>query len=188
MKERKYNNDNPANAKYHIPLIKIKNAIKNYIMQQPKLYKYYNFSIHTQDHDLNLLLDECIERVKYGKTYRSSKLIPKSTFNDAYQNFQKRGILTQTYIKLLEQYFKKGPNRKLLYRHKDSTCSVNKNGSDKVKYNGYKKRKVTNTSIETDANGVVIHSTTNNGNDHDSKIFKKDINVKYFIDDNLMER
>jgi hypothetical protein len=169
MKDRKYNENNIANAKYHIPLIKIREAIKNHIILQPNLYKYYNFSICTQCHDLDLLLDECIERVKYGKTYRSSKLIPKSTFNDAYQNFRKRGILKQTYIKLLEQYFKKGPNRKLLYRHKDSTCSVNKNGSDKVKYNGYKKRKVTNTSIETDANGVVIHSTINNGNEHDSQ-------------------
>ena len=107
MRERKYNENNPANAKYHLPLIKIRDAIKKYIITQPNLYKYYNFSIHTQCHDLDLVLDECIERVKYGKTYRSSKLIPKSTFNDAYQNFRKRGILSQTYIKLLEQYFKK---------------------------------------------------------------------------------
>ena len=64
-----------------------------------------------------------------------------------------------------------------MYRHKDSTCIVNKNGSDKVKYNGYKKRNVTNDSLETDDNGVVIHATLNNGNEHDSKIFKKDIRI-----------
>lgn len=188
IKERKYNENNPANAQYHIPLIKIRNAIKKYIMSQPKLYKYYDFSFHKQEHDLDLLLDESIERVKNGKTYRSSKLIPKTTFNTAYQNFCKRGIMKNTYIELLNMYFKKGPNRKLMYRHKDSTCIVNKNGSDKVKYNGYKKRKVTNASIETDANGVVIHSTLNDGNDHDSKIFQQDVKVDYFIDKDLLER
>ena len=46
IKERKYNENNPANAQYHIPLIKIRNAIKKYIMSQSKLYKYYDFSFH----------------------------------------------------------------------------------------------------------------------------------------------
>jgi hypothetical protein len=186
--KRKYSENNPANAEYHIPLIKIRNAIKYYIQSQPNLYKYYNFSLPAQQHDLDLILDQCIERVKYGYTYRSSKLLPKSTFNDAYQNLQKRNILKKTYIELLEQYFIKGPNRKLLYRYKDSTCVVNKNGSENVKYNKYKKRKVTNVSTETDSNTIVIHSTINDGNMHDSKIFLNDVNVNYFISEDLMER
>ncbi len=32
--ERKYSNDNPANAKYNIPLVHMRNAIKNYIKSQ----------------------------------------------------------------------------------------------------------------------------------------------------------
>lgn len=186
--KRKYDENNPANAKYHIPLIKIRNAIKFYIQSQPNLYKYYNFSLPSQEHDLDLVLDQCIERVKYGYTYRSSKLLPKSTFNDAYQKLQKRGIIKRTYIELLEQYFIKSPNRKLLYRYKDSTCVVNKNGSDNVKYNKYKKRKVTNVSTETDSNTIVIHSTINDGNRNDAQIFLSDLKVNYLINENLMER
>lgn len=65
-------NKNPANTKYHTFLIKIKNAIKKYIQSQPEIYKYYNFSYKSQVQDLDLILDECIKRVKYGNTYRSS--------------------------------------------------------------------------------------------------------------------
>jgi hypothetical protein len=188
MKERKYNENNIANAKYHIPLIKIREAIKCYIKSKPNLIKYYNFSYKTQEHDLNLILDECIERVKNGNTYRSSKRLPKSTFNFHFQNLHKRNILKNTYIELLKEYFKKCPNRKLLYRYKDSTYIVNKNGHENVKYNGYKKRNGTKVSMETDSKGVVIHSTINDGNIHDAKIFIKDTTKSYFIDEDLMER
>ncbi len=125
-----------------------------------------------------MILDESIERVKHGKSYRSSKLLPKSTFNDAYQKLCKRGIIKGTYVELLKKYFVKTPLRKLKYRYKDSTCIVNKNGVDNVKYNKYKKRKVTNVSLETDSLGIVIKSSINDGNIHDSKIFQNDINVK----------
>ena len=53
--------------------------------------------IKSQIHDLDLILDECIERVKYGKTYRSSKfskLLPKSTFNKIYLDLQSAQIKT----------------------------------------------------------------------------------------------
>ena len=169
IKERKYNNDNAANAKCHIPQIKIREAIKYYINSQPNLTKYYDFSYKSQEHNLDLILDECIERVKYGKTYRSSKFIPKSTFHKHFQLLHKRKILKNTYIELLKEYFKKGANRKLLYRYKDTTCIVNKNGKEDVEYNGYKKRKVSKVSLETDSNGVVIHSTINGGNKHDAQ-------------------
>ena len=58
------------------------------------------------------------------------------------KNFIKKNILTNTYIELLNKYFMKAPNRKLKYRYTDTTCIVNKNGKDKVKYNGHKKRNV----------------------------------------------
>ena len=134
------------------------------------------------------LIDECIQRVKHGKAYRASELIPKSTLHDAFEKMQKRSIIKNTYMELLKKYFEKSPSRKLLYRHKDSTCVVNKYGSENVKYNRHKKRKVTNVSLETDSNGVSIHQTINNGNEHDSKIFQKDIKVKYLVDNDLLER
>ena len=91
----KYNNDNPANSKYNLPLIHIRNAIKNYINSKPKLKKYYDFSNKNQEHHLDTILDECIERVKFGKTYRSSKLLPKSTFNDAYKELHKKKYINK---------------------------------------------------------------------------------------------
>ena len=188
IRERKYNEQNPANAKYRTPLIKIRDAIKKYIESQPEIYKYYNFSYKSQKHDLDLILDECVERVKYGKTYRSSKLLPKSTFNKIYLDLHKRDILKNSYIELLKLYFIKGPNRKLMYRFTDTTCIVNKNGSDKVRYNGHKKRKVTKVSLETDSNGVVIKSTLNNGNMNDAKIFINDTTKEYLADKDLLER
>ena len=174
MKERKYNENNIANAEYHIPLIKIREAIKCYIKSKPKLIKHYNFNYKSQCHDLDLILDECIEKVKNGNAYRLSKRLPKSTLNFHYQNLHKRNILRGTYEELLKEYFKKGANRKLLYRYKDTTYIVNKNGKENVKYNGYKKRNGTKVSMETDSNGVVIHSTINDGNIHDAKIFIND--------------
>ena len=102
IKERKYSEQNPANAKHHLKLINIKDAIKKYIQSQPNIYKYYNFTYKSQVHNLDLILDECIERVKNGKTYESSKLLPKSTFNDAFQKLNKRGILKKTYMELLK--------------------------------------------------------------------------------------
>ena len=188
IKERKYSEQNPANAKYHKHLINIKNAIKKYIQSQPEIYKYYNFSYKSQVHDLDLILDEYIKRVKYGSTYRSSIYLPKSTFNKIYLDLHKRNILKNSYIELLKMYFKKSPNRKLMYRFTDTTCFVNKNGKTKVKYNGYKKRKVTKGSLETDSNGVVIKSTLNNGNMNDAKIFTKDISKEYLVDKDLLER
>lgn len=186
--ERKYNEQNPANYKYCQQLIKIRNAIKKYIQLQPNIYKYYNFSYKSQVHDLDLILDECIERVKYGKTYRSSKLLPKSTFNKIYLDLYKRNILKDTYIDLLKTYFYKNPASKLKYRFTDTTCIINKNGSEKVKYNGHKKRKVTKISLETDSKGVVIKSTINNGNANDGKIFINDINESYFVNNDLLEK
>lgn len=188
IKERKYSEQNPANAKYHLPLIKIRNAIKYYIQSQPNIYKYYNFSYKAQVHDLDLILDECIKRVKYGYTYRSSIYLPKSTFNKIYLDLQKRNILKNTYIALLKLYFIKGANRKLLYIHTDTTCIVNKNGSSKVKYNGYKKRKITKVSLVTDANGVPIKITLNCGNMNDAKIFIKDTTKDYLIDNELLDK
>ena len=187
-KENKYSNDNPANAKKNLCLVKIRNVIKIYIYSKPELKKYYDFTYHAQEHRLDLILDECIERVKYGKTYESSKLLPKSTFNDAFQKLNKRGILKKTYMELLKIYFEKGPNGKLRYRFKDSTCIVNKCGSDKVAYNKHKKRKVTNVSTETESKGIIIFSSTNKGNEHDSKIFIKDLKIDYLVDDDLLER
>jgi hypothetical protein len=188
IKERKYSEQNPANAKYHTPLAKIKNAIKKYIQSQPEIYKYYNFSYKSQVHDLDLILDECIKRVKYGNTYRSSIYLPKSTFNKIYLDLHKRNIIKNTYIDLLKLYFKKGANRKLLYRHTDTTCIVNKNGSTKVKYNGYKKRKITKVSLETDANGVAIKITLNFGNMNDAKIFIKDTTKNYLVNKEILEK
>ena len=159
---------------------------------------------------MDLILDECIKRVKYGSTYRSSIYLPKSTFNKIYLDLHKRNILKKSYIELLKMYFKKSPNRKLMYRFTirtllkmyfkkspnrklmyrftDTTCFVNKNGKTKVKYNGYKKRKVTKGSLETDSNGVVIKSTLNNGNMNDARIFIKDISKEYLVDKDLLER
>lgn len=91
-------------------------------------------------------------------------------------------------MELLRVYFIKGTNGKLRYRFKDSTCIVNKCGSDKVAYNRHKKRKVTNVSIETDSKGIVIFSSINGGNEHDSKIFIKDLKVDYLIDNDMLER
>ena len=83
---------------------------------------------------------------------------------------------------------KREQNGKLRYRFKDSTCVVNKYGSDKVAYNKHKKRKVTNVSIETESNGIAIFTSTNNGNMHDSKIFIKDLKKDYLIDEDILER
>ena len=188
IEEKKYNEQNKANPKYHLISDKIKNAIKKYIYSKPKLLKYYNFTYKSQEHHIDLILNECIKRVKSGNTYRSSIYLPKSTFNDAYQKLQKRNILKNTYIELLNLYFKKSPNRKLLYRHRDTTFIVNKNGHDKVEYNGYKKRKGTKVDIETDSNGVVIFSNINNGNINDAKIFKINKDKYYFINEDLRER
>ena len=58
---------------------------------------------------LNKILVPICGWVRYGKSYRSSKFIPKTTFNTSYQNFCKRGIMKNTYIELLNMYFKKGP-------------------------------------------------------------------------------
>ena len=62
-KENKYSNDNPANAKKNLCLVKIRNAIKIYIYSKPELKKYYDFTYHAQEHRLDLILNECIERV-----------------------------------------------------------------------------------------------------------------------------
>lgn len=187
-KKMKYGIDNPANGKYNYLTVKMVKAISNYIKSNEHIYKYYNFSCSKQQHSLDLILYECIRRVTYGSTYRSSFLLPKSTFHDAYTKLIKRNILKNTYVELLHFYFKKSPSRKLMYRFKDTTCIVNKNGSDNVKYNKYKKRKVTKVSLETDAKGVVIHSSINDGTDHDCKVFETDMNVKHLIDDELLKK
>jgi hypothetical protein len=74
-------------------------------------------------------------------------------------------------MELLKTYFEKRANGKLRYIFKDSTCVVNKCGSDKV----------TNVSIETESKGIAIFSSTNNGNKHDSKI-------NYLVDNDILER
>ena len=188
IKEKKYNEENKANPKYHYMIDKLKNAIKSYIYSQPKLLKYYNFTYKRQEHDLDTILIESIKRVKNGDTYKSSMYLPSSTFNDAYQKLHKRKILKNTYIELLKLYFEKGPNRKLLYRHRDTTFIVNKNGHDKVQYNGHKKRKGTKVDLETDANGIVIFSNSNDGNMNDAKIFNLNKDKYYLIDEDLMQR
>ena len=70
----------------------------------------------------------------------------------------------------------------LKYRTTDTTSVVNKCGRENVHYNGCKKRRVTATSIETEATGVPIKITVNDGNEHDSTIFLSDLEKDHLVD------
>lgn len=178
-----YNNDLlKANFNYHKLDKAIILSIINYVNLDVNLYKHYNNTYNNQKYSLELLLYELIDIIKHGKVYRSSKIIPKSTLNDAYIKLTKLNIIKNTYIQLLTKYLKKSPVRKLKCCYTDTTSCVNKHGRDKVKYNGRKKRNVTNISLVTCSKGVPIKITVNNGSDHDSKIFIKDMSEPYLIE------
>lgn len=177
-----------ANKKYHeITYILIKSII-NFIKRYPELYKYYNFTYVTQKYSLEDILDGVIEIVKYGKPYRSSKTIPKSTLHDAYVRLCDRGIITNTYIELLNKYIKKCPNKKFKYIFTDTTCVVNKYGSEKASYFPYKKRVVTKIAFECLSDGMPIKVMIANGSSNDSKIFKEQLNEPYLCDQSIVDQ
>ena len=189
-----------ANKSYHKLDNILITSISNFIKKDHALHKYYNFTYSTQTHTLYDILDGIIEIVKYGKPYRSSKTIPKSTLNDAYSKLITRGIIINTYIDLLNKYLKKSPNKKLKCIFTDTTCIVNKYGSEDAKYFGHKKRVVTKVSFECLSDGIPIKVMIANGSSNDSKIFKSQLkqpylcnqlvvnkNKKYYIADSLYD-
>lgn len=171
-----------ANKKYHEITDLLVKSIINFIKKNPKLYKYYNFTYKTQIYSLKVIIYGIIEIVKYGKCYRSSRTIPKSTLHDAYVRLCDRGIITNTYIQLLNKYIKKGPSNKLRYIYTDTTCIVNKYGSEKASYFPYKKRVVTKIAFECLSDGIPIKVMICNGNSNDSKIFKEQLKEPYLCD------
>lgn len=177
-----------VNDKYHSINSLLIKSIKNYIISQPHIYVHYNFSHNRQKYSIDDILQELIETIKYAKPYRSSKVMPHSTLKDAYDKLCKFNVFEDTYIKLLNKYIEKCPAKKLKIRHTDTTCIVNKYGSENVKYFGHKKRNVTKISFETDSYGIPIKMTANKGSDNDGQILLEDFKVPYLLDKNVIDR
>lgn len=177
-----------VNDSYHNINKLVINAIKKYIVSKPDIYSHFNFSHNRQKHSLDTILNELVEIIKYAKPYRSSKIIPHSTLKDAYDRLCKYNVFEDTYKKLLNRYIKKCPSKKLKIRHVDTTCIVNKYGSDCANYFGHKKRVVTKISFETDSFGIPIKMTINNGSMNDGKILMKDFKIPHLIDKDIVDR
>lgn len=170
------------NKQYNLVTNIVKKSLISYIMKDKNIYKYYDFSYKTQKHNLNLIISEIIELIKYAKTYRSSQNIPKSTLFDHFKKLTKLGILKNTYRELLEVYLTKTPTKKLKQRYTDTTFIVNKYGTENIGYSGKHKRTGTKVSLDTDLNGVVLRDYIDSGNVYDSKIYMKQYNNPYYSD------
>lgn len=177
-----------ANKSYHKLNNILLSSIEKYIINREDIYNHFNFSHNRQKHSLKCVLSELLEIIKYAKPYRSSTKIPHSTLKDSYDMLCKYNVFEGTYIALLNKYIKSCPSKKLKKRYTDTTCIVNKYGSDKVKYFGHKKRKVTKISFETDSFGIPIKMTVNNGSKNDGKILCNDLTQPYLIDKNILDK
>lgn len=167
----------------------IKQAILKYIKSNKEINKHFNFTYHTQKHRLEDMLNEIIPIIKFAIPWRETISVSFNSAYDTYKRLIKFGVLKKTYMELLKKYFIKTPANKLKLIYTDTTCVVNKYGSELVKYNGYKKRKVTKISLITDSLGIPINIKIGGGTEDDGKIFIKQIRENdWLINDELIEK
>ena len=112
-------------------------------VKRSKYKKYFNFTYKCQKYELKDKLIEIMNIIRYGIPWRVSSKIPYSTLYSTYKRLLKFNILEDTYIDLLNKYFKKSNKRKLKIQITDTTSIHNRCGSKYVNYNGHKKMKCT---------------------------------------------
>ena len=121
--------------------------------------------------------------IKTGISWRKAYLLKccicnPSTVYRVFQKLCRENIIKDTYLGLLNQYFKKTPAKKLECKIVDSTVIPNKYGIDKVAYNThYGRKRVTKISVVSDINGIPIDILIASGNEH-IKIY---ISTKYIF-------
>ena len=131
---------------------------------------HFDYSYRTQIHPLNIVVPEIVRVLKYALPWRSIVGLPWNTVYQTFQRLQRFHVFEQTYKGLLQKYLKKTPAKKLKLRYTDTTLVANKYGSEKVKYNGHKKRKGTKVSFITDARGIPISIRIDEGSRNDGII------------------
>jgi hypothetical protein len=163
-------------------------SIVNYVKRKPEIFEHYNFTYKSQKYKLDHILYEIVDIIKYGKSYRSSQKIPKSTLFDHRNKLCAFGILKNTYRELLRIYINKSPTNKLEKRYTDTSFVVNKLGQEKIGYSGKHKRIGTKISLETISDGLPIKIKIDSGNIHDSQIYLSQLTDEYLISKTVIDK
>lgn len=162
-------------------------SVENFIKTLP-IYKYFNFSYHTQKHKLTDILYAIIYILKTGLPWYHIDNISDINYKTVYKAFRKLSLLNvfkNTYIDMLKVYVKRAPNKKLKLQYVDSTIIGNKYGSEKIgRSKFYKSKYTTKLSFITDAYGKPIYVNLEGGNKYDSKIIVENYN-NFLIDKDL---
>ena len=167
--------------------IKIIKAITKYVKSQPELYKHFNNHYVTQKYSLQYILKNVLFIMRTGLPWRdlNRDLAIECSWNTIYKAYCKLiklKIIKNTYIQLLQKYFRRYKNR-LKYRFSDTSTITVKHGGEKAGYNKYAgRKKCCKLSLITDKRGIAYSVDIAKGNANDTPILENQLKQKMLIE------
>jgi len=154
--------------------ISFKEYLKNTILKDKNINKYYLKQYPNSKYKLDDILDDILYVLKTGISWRDIK----SSVN--WQSVQtKFNIFKKMYLSFRSDYFS---NNKTDIQLIDSTFIMNKFGKNHIARNAFFKNKNCNkVSFITDINGVPLSVLVKTGNIHDLHFTEPHINDLYFL-------
>jgi transposase len=160
--------------------ISFKEYLKNTILKDKNINKYYLKQYPNSKYKLDDILDDILYVLKTGISWRDLKSSVKwQSVYSHFQRFTKFNIFKKMYLSFRSDYF---INNKTDIQLIDSTFIMNKFGKNHIARNMFFKNKNCNkVSFITDVNGVPLSVLVKTGNIHDLHFTEPHINDLYFL-------
>jgi transposase len=158
--------------------------LKNVIINDVNVKKYYNKSFPNSKYSLDVIIDGIIYILKTGISWRDF-IHPSIHWNSLFFHFNrfvKFNIFKKAYLKLKASYLKSNNDNIFII---DSSFVQNKYGKNLIARNKFYKNKFGNKiSLITDSHGIPISIFLNKGNIHDLSFIDKHLRDLFIIKNN----
>lgn len=143
-----------------------KDTIKNFILNHPKLKKYYTNTFPNSKYSLDIIIEDILFVLKSGVSWRDTRSIIKwQSLFWHFQRFSKFNVFKSIFYQLRNLYSKQNSIELQII---DSTFIMNKFGKNKIARNKFFKNKNCNKiSVVSDSHGIPLSVLINTGNVHD---------------------
>ena len=155
--------------------ISFKKYLKNIILTNNKINKYYINKFPNSKYNLDDILDGILFILKTGISWRdSTSMINWNSLYFHFKRFVDNDIFKKMFLKLRKKYIDSCDEKHLNIQIVDSSFIMNKFGKDNIARNKFFKNKNCNKiSLITDINGIPLSVLVNTGNVHDLSFIDK---------------
>ena len=147
--------------------IDFKKYLKDIILSNKNINKYYNINFPNSKYSLTDILDGILYILKTGIAWRDSKEVVKwQSLYFHFKRFVEHNIFQKLFLKL-----------RSIFMSKNKTNIMNKFGKNHIARNKFFKNKNCNKiSLITDVNGIPLSALVNTGNIHNISFLKDHVN------------